>query len=220
MKKGYWVIAALVLLAVVVSIVFISMMPDQVPMHYNGAGQVDRMGSKYENLLLPGVLVFMGVTFIAAGKSKPQKKSEEIVVLATGISIMVALNILNGVLLYMALTYESGQMQALDVAKLIMAILGVVLVCLGNFMPKFRRNAFAGVRTRWSKSSDSVWQKSQRLGGIASVVCGILMLLGALFFANETAMVVLVVLFVAWIAVSVGGSYLYYKRERTNGTDL
>ena len=214
MKKGYWVIAALVLLAVVVSIVFISMMPDQVPMHYNGAGQVDRMGSKYENLILPGVLVFMGVTFIVAGKSKPQKKSEEIVVLATGISLMVAMNILNVVILYMALTYEPGPMHALDVAKLVMVILGVVLVSLGNFMPKFRRNAFAGVRTRWSTSSDVVWQKSQRLGGIASVICGILMLLGALFFANETAMVVLVVLFAVWIVVCVGASYLYYKQER------
>ena len=32
MKKGYWVILALVLLSIVVSVIFISMMPDQVPM--------------------------------------------------------------------------------------------------------------------------------------------------------------------------------------------
>ena len=64
MKKGYWVIAALVLLSIVVSVIFISMMPDQVPMHYNAAGQVDRMGSKYENLIFPGAMIFVGIPLI------------------------------------------------------------------------------------------------------------------------------------------------------------
>ena len=75
MKKGYWVIAALVLLSIVVSVVFISMMPDQVPMHYNAAGQVDRMGSKYENLIFPGAMVVIGASLLLAGQKKDLKRS-------------------------------------------------------------------------------------------------------------------------------------------------
>ncbi|SFM00837.1 DUF1648 domain-containing protein [Salibacterium qingdaonense] len=45
------------------SIVFLlltwSALPEQVPAHYNAAGEVDRMGSKWELLILPGIGVFI-----------------------------------------------------------------------------------------------------------------------------------------------------------------
>lgn len=36
-------------------------LPDQVPAHYNGAGEVNRWGSKWELLLLPVIAVFLAV---------------------------------------------------------------------------------------------------------------------------------------------------------------
>ncbi len=217
MKKGYWVIAALVLLSIVVSVIFISMMPPQVPMHYNAAGQVDRMGSKYENLIFPGVMVVLGISLLLAGQKKDMKRSEEVVLLSTGICLLVAFNVLNVILLYKALTYEPGAMFDLDVSKIVMVFLGVLLVVLGNVMPKVRRNNMVGLRTLWSKSSDAVWQKTQRFGGIASVICGILLLIGALFFSGEVAAVILVVLVVAWIILCTGASYVYYKKSISSG---
>jgi uncharacterized membrane protein len=215
-KKGYWVILALVLLSIVVSVIFISMMPDQVPMHYNAAGQVDRMGSKYENLIFPGAMVVIGASLLLAGQKKDLKRSEEIVVLSTGISLLVVFNVLNAILLYKALTYETGATLDMEISKLIFVVLGVLFVVLGNVMPKVRRNNMVGLRTRWSKSSDSVWQKSQRFGGIASVICGILLLIGALFLNGETAAVILIVLLVAWATLCVGASYAYYKKEQAD----
>lgn len=217
MKKGYWVILALVLLSVVVTVIFISMMPDQVPMHYNGAGQVDRMGSKYENLIFPGAMIIVGVSLLLAGKKKDLQRSEEKVLLATGISLLAVCNVLNVVLLYKALTYEPGATWALDVAKLASVILGIVFILIGNFMPKVRRNNIVGLRTFWSKSSDAVWQKSQRFGGIASVICGILLLLGALFLTGTAATVTLIVLVVVWIVLCTGASYIYYKKSISSG---
>ena len=217
MKKGYWVIAALVLLSIVVSVIFISMMPDQVPMHYNAAGQVDRMGSKYENLIFPGAMIFVGIPLIIAGQKKGIKRSEETVLLAIGISILAAFNVLNVILLYKALTYEPGATLDMEMSKLIFVILGILLIVLGNVMPKVRRNNMVGLRTFWSKSSDAVWQKSQRFGGIASVICGILLLIGALFLRGEAAAVILVALMVIWIVLCVGASYVYYKKSVSSG---
>lgn len=215
MKKGYWVIAALVLLSIVVSVIFISMMPDQVPMHYNAAGEVDRMGSRYENLIFPGAMILVGIPLIFVGKKKDLKRSEEIVLLSTGISILAAFNILNIVLMYKALTYESGAMLGLDVLKIVVVFLGVLFVLLGNVMPKVRRNSLVGLRTGWSMLSDTVWQKSQRFSGIASVVCGLLLLISAVFFSGEAAAVVLAVLVVVWLILCVAASYSYYKKEQT-----
>ena len=217
MKKGYWVILALVLLAVVVTVIFISMMPDQVPMHYNAAGQVDRMGSKYENLIFPGAMIIVGLSILLAGKKKDLQQSEEKVLFATGISLLAVFNVLNVILLYKALTYEPGAIWDLDVVKLASVILGIVLILIGNFMPKVRRNNIVGLRTIWSKSSDAVWQKSQRFGGIASVICGVLLLLGALFLTGTAAAVVLIALMVIWIVLCTVASYIYYKKSISSG---
>lgn len=214
MKKGYWVIAALVLFAIASSVIFISLMPDQVPMHYNAAGEVDRMGSKYENLIFPGAIVLVGIPLLLAGRKKELKRSEEIVLLSTGISVLAAFDVLNVILMYKALTYEPGMMLGLDVLKIVMVFLGVLLVVLGNAMPKVCRNSLVGLRTGWSMSSDAVWQKSQRFSGIASVVCGLLLLISGLFFSGETAAVVLVILVLVWLILCVAASYIYYKKDQ------
>ena len=214
MKKGYWVMAALVLLSIAVTIVFISMMPDQVPMHYNSAGEVDRMGSRYENLIFPACMVVTGVPLILAGRSKNMKRTEEIVLLSTGISILACFNVLNIVLLYKAMTYEQGATLGLDVLKLVMVFLGALFILLGNVMPKVRRNSLVGLRVSWTMKSDSVWQKSQRFSGITMVLCGVLLLLAALILPTEAAAVTMAVLLAAWIAVTLIVTYLYYKKEQ------
>lgn len=214
MKNGYWVIAALVLLSIVVTVVFISMMPDRVPMHYNAAGQVDRMGSKYENLIFPGAMVIVGLSIILGRNTKEMKKNEEKVLLTTGIALLSCLNVLNVVLLWKTLTYEPGKMLELDVVKIVMVFLGALFVVMGNLMPKMRRNRLVGLRVSWTMKSDAVWQKSQRFSGITMVICGLLLLLAALLLPTEPAAIVMVVLFVLWIVVTLAVSYHYYRRER------
>ncbi len=49
---------------------------------------------------------------------------------------------------------------------------GVGMVILGNIMPKLRRNSLVGLRTPWSQSSEVVWKKSQRVGGILFMAAG------------------------------------------------
>ena len=73
--KGEWVwdiIGLIVYLASIVSLIFVwNELPDQVPGHYNAQGEVDRMGSKFELLLLPGIGLFM-ILFIRFFESHPE----------------------------------------------------------------------------------------------------------------------------------------------------
>ena len=59
MKKLYAVLCAVLLTCVIGTVVFLILSPDRIPAHYNFAGEVDRIGSKYENLLFPGLVVVM-----------------------------------------------------------------------------------------------------------------------------------------------------------------
>ena len=61
--KSEWVwdfIGLIVYLASIFFLIYVwNKLPDQVPGHYNAQGEVDRMGSKFELLLLPGIGLFM-----------------------------------------------------------------------------------------------------------------------------------------------------------------
>jgi uncharacterized membrane protein len=65
MKYNYRLYGALVLLSLVITCVFLLLMPDTVPMHYGAAGAVDRFGSKYENLVFPAIVAAVAVLFYA-----------------------------------------------------------------------------------------------------------------------------------------------------------
>lgn len=51
MKKLYSVLYAVLLICVLGTVIFLILSPDRIPVHYNFAGEVDRIGSKYENLI-------------------------------------------------------------------------------------------------------------------------------------------------------------------------
>ena len=52
------------MLSVAVTAIFLTLMPDTVPMHYNIKGEIDRYGSKYENLIMPVSMILLGVLFL------------------------------------------------------------------------------------------------------------------------------------------------------------
>ena len=73
--RSEWVwdiIGLIVYLASIFFLIFVwNKLPDQVPGHYNAQGEVDRMGSKFELLLLPGIGLFM-IFFIQFFERHPE----------------------------------------------------------------------------------------------------------------------------------------------------
>ncbi|HMA53378.1 MAG TPA: SdpI family protein, partial [Acidobacteriota bacterium] len=52
-------------------------------------------------------------------------------------------------------------------------LLGVVLLVLGNILPRLRPNSAMGVRTRWALADETVWTKTHRAAGYVLVVFGL-----------------------------------------------
>jgi uncharacterized membrane protein len=66
------------------------------------------------------------------------------------------------------------------VPKLVPFGVGVMLVIIGNLLPRARPNWFVGIRTPWTLSSDRIWERTNRLGGVLFVISGLVMI-GATF---------------------------------------
>jgi uncharacterized membrane protein len=49
---------------------------------------------------------------------------------------------------------------------------GVLLMVIGNYMGKLRKNFFIGIRTPWTLASDAVWERTHRFAGPLFVAAG------------------------------------------------
>lgn len=113
-------------------------------------------------------------------------------------------------LTHLTLAASTRPGQALQLTWL-MAAMGLLLVLLGNYLPKLRSNYFVGVRNPWTLASDEVWERTHRLAGRGMVVAGALvMLAGQLPPAAAFGAVVGVML--AFTGAVTLYSYLLFRR--------
>lgn len=186
MKRLYATTYILMALDVLVASVLIHLMPDQVPVHFNGANEPDRLGSKYEFLVailfpLCGVFVVMGSKNAPIGKERRW---------AWGAVAFEAF-VLGWILFYLtkALLYDGAPFPEpdLDASRWAAVIGGALCVVAGNLMPKADRNPFFGLRTPWSE-------------------------VGLVLPARLVTPAVLLVL-LAGFAAAIVGSYVIYRQE-------
>lgn len=57
------------------------------------------------------------------------------------------------------------------------SLIGILLVVLGNALPRLRPNSAMGVRTRWTLRDEGVWRKTHRAGGYILVVFGLTLII-------------------------------------------
>lgn len=198
-----WIFALASLAGTIVALQF---MPDTIPMHFDFAGNVDRWGSKWEALVFPAVILLLAFIWTlcikrslknaavkaaaeASCDEEGQKKAVFSKVNAKTFGIVAAavtalLALVNGALLRGSYSVAVGNgTKALHLAfKIVFALLGAILVVLGNFMPKTRINGIFGVRVKWSVYNDSTWKKANRFGGLAAIATGLLIVAAAIVF--------------------------------------
>lgn len=55
-------------------------------------------------------------------------------------------------------------------------LIGIVLIVVGNVLPRLRPNHAMGIRTRWTLADETVWMKAHRAGGYFLVIFGLLLI--------------------------------------------
>lgn len=215
-KKAYRWIISLIVLGFVLAGLFFSLAPDQIPVHYDIRGQVDRWGSKYEFIILPIInLLFGGImVWLARREGKQGREMNENVVAGMTVCVLVFFNLLWIFFMWKAVdmeNIESGLGEAYP--KVFMILMFALFILLGNNMPKAQRNSIYGLRTKWSMANDTCWQKSQRFGGYALVITGIIgVLLSSLLPASWAGYSMILIITVATVTCIIG-SYRIYRKE-------
>ena len=230
MKKLMWIISFIALAGTAIVLPY---MPDSVPMHYDMSGNIDRWGSKYENMIFPIIILIMALfwtLFIRYYDRKAEEASNEKesagsrsnakVIGIAGLCTAVMFTVMQGFLLYGSYTeaISGAERETVDIGRVTCILMGILFIVIGNFMTKTRINSNVGVRVRWSRYNETTWRKSNRFGAIAFIIAGVLTILTAFFMKNSFAAVMIAVFYIILASIaSVAYAHRVYRKEKAEG---
>jgi uncharacterized membrane protein len=159
--------------------------PDQIPVHWNIDGQVDRYGGKFEGLfLLPlfALGLYLAMRFLPKvdpGRANYARFGGAYAAIRTGIILLMAA--IHGVVIARTRGIR------VDVSTVVPLLVGALFMVLGALMGKIRPNWFVGIRTPWTMSSKQSWVRTHRLGGFLFIALGAIFILTGLTGAHAFA---------------------------------
>jgi uncharacterized membrane protein len=147
------------------------------PVHWNLAGEPDGYLPRELALLVPVAItalvwsIFLFVDRIAS----PQAREAGAYVVGVVLTALTALMLtVTTMMVLIGLGLATNMVQVLAVG------VGILLLVLGNAMPKSRPNAFAGIRMPSTLRSEANWLATHRLGGWLTMAGGVALIVAAL----------------------------------------
>lgn len=197
-------IIPLIMIAVsaALSFYFYAHWPMRIASHWNFRGEVDGYASSlFMALFFPLLLIGLYLLFLVLPYIDPRREHY--------VEFAKTYHVFKGVLLAALLAvylvtgiYNLGY--DFNVGIAVAAIIGVLMIVIGSFLSKIKFNYFMGIRTPWTLASETVWDKTHRVGGWLFVLLGCCIIV-APFLPEILALIV----FITGAAIAVIGSFLY-----------
>ncbi len=171
------------LIPILFSLAVYDQLPDQVPIHFNAAGQPDDYASKaFGAFGMPLLLALLNIVVQLAVKTDPKRDtSSKLYHIARWTIAILTLFIIPFSLL-IALGHP------LRVEKVVPLAVSVLLLVVGNYLPKIKQNYTIGIKLSWTLANEENWKKTHRLAGWVWT-----------FFSLLFILVIILDFFVVWI---------------------
>ena len=202
-KKLLIITTVIILLPMVIGLLLWEQLPAEIPVHWGVNNEPDGWASKPFTVfgmpvLLAALHVFgLFVTFADPKKNNIGKKAIGLVYwIVPAISLFA-----------MSASYAYTLGKEVNIGMICSLLLGIMIVVLGNYLPKAKQNYTFGYKIPWTLNSEENWNKTHRLAGWIMVIGGIILIINA-FFLFEWVLVSVSILALLPIAYS----YILYKK--------
>lgn len=190
---------------------FYARFPERVASHWNFSGQVDGWsGRGLAAFLLPVLLAVMYALFLGLPVFDPHRERYGEFAAVYHIFKSAFLGVLFAIYAATGL-YNLGY--PVDIGLLVPFLIGALFVLIGAGLGRVKPNWFVGIRTPWTLSSETVWNRTHKLGGKLFALFGVA-LMAAPLLPPVVAGAVLVGGVVLLVVGTMGYSYAIYERER------
>lgn len=160
--------------------IFYNKLPDQIATHFDINNNPDAYSSKNFALFgLPAImlLVYLSAYFFTSADPKKSNQGDK----ALNI-VLIALPLINIVI--SAATIAFGLGKKIDIATITTSLVAILMIFIGNYLPKVKRNYTIGIKLPWTMNNDYIWEKTHILAGKVYMLGGLLILIGAILFNN------------------------------------
>ena len=174
-KKLLLLTSIVILFPILWGVMIWSQLPNQIPIHFNFAGQANSFSSKLLAVIgLPIflLLVHLFVIFVTSRDPKNQTMNEKMGKVIYWLTPIVSLSL-------SYLIYSKALGSTTNPSIFVSALLGLIFVMMGNYMPKLKVNHTVGIRLLWTLQSEDNWHKTHRLAGKLWVLGGLILLIEA-----------------------------------------
>ncbi|HIX90408.1 MAG TPA: SdpI family protein [Candidatus Agathobaculum pullicola] len=209
--KGQVTVWILAVLPLVLAAAVYAHLPAEIPMQWDFRGGVE-YEPKWHLWIVACLGPLLAVLFYFMPRFDPKTRNYTKFFgsyLGFQVVMMLFVLVMNGICVV-----EGLRPGTVDVAMVVCLVVSLMMVYLGNVMPKFRMNWFCGIKTPWTMSSETVWSRTHRVAGRMYFAAGMLGVIGAFFPNNIVRFVMLVVPLLTASLVATVLSYLWYRAEQ------
>lgn len=202
----------IILLPALFGIIMWNDLPDIITTHWGADGNADGLSGKVFAVFGTPIilLIFHFVCLLFTSLDKKQKdQNQKALGMVFWILPIISL-FANGIMYRAAFGKES------DLAFFMPAMLGVMFIFIGNYLPKVKQNRTLGIKISWALNNEENWNKTHRFGGKVWVVGGLILLL-SIFLPLKVMVWVVVCVIAALAIIPIVYSYFIYKQHQKEG---
>lgn len=209
-KKEIGALLIILLMAVAGAIIYPDL-PEEIPMHWNIAGEVDSYYPKslFSVFLLPGITVLILLLMLFMPYIDPKKERYGQFQGAYRIirySFVFLMAFIFTITMGAALGYDF-----IRIEKLVPGGIAILFIVIGIVLPRIKTNWFVGIRTPWTIENEEVWKKTHSLGSVMFSAAGVLTLF-SLFLPPVWSFSVMFASIMAAALIPAAYSYFLYRK--------
>lgn len=156
------------------------------PVHWGISGEPDNfLPREWALLLLPAIALGTMAILVFAAQSGARERAGAKHAIGALIPAFLGL--------FLAITIATvmiGTGMEVDMVRIVVIGVGVLFAVLGNVLPKTQPNAVAGIRLPWTLNDPRNWQATHRLGGVLTLVGGVVIVVAALLTAHPVTLLI------------------------------
>ena len=202
--KTLIVTSILIVLPVLAGIILWDRLPEQMPTHWNAAGDIDGWTNKPFTVFgLPLILLAGQWLCVLGTLADPKKENHPTKILHLVLWIIPVLSLVLG-----AITYATALGKTVRVEVIMPILIGLILAIIGNYMPKCKQNYTIGIKIPWTLNSEENWNRTHRFAGWLWTFSGIVIMLTGFFGGFWIFMIIVLLMVLAPILYS----YLLFRK--------
>jgi uncharacterized membrane protein len=201
-----------ILLSFAIAFYLYPLFPEKMASHWGYRGEVNGYSSKFTGLfLMPIISIVMLIIFLLIPKLDPLKENIDefratydkfILIMISFMFYVHCLTLLWNLGIYV------------NMLQFLAPAFCIIYFFAGVLMEKAKRNWSIGIRTPWTISSQTVWDKTHKIGSRLFKLSGILCLPGIIFPSQSFIFMIVPVLISSLYLVVY--SYVEYRKENKN----